>query len=100
MSMNSYRAVWKPSIAAIAVTAALVAPVAFAEDACPVSHAALKSALNSAVTQANGGLQLNMWATIVNRQGFVCAVAFSGANFQSQWPGSRVISAQKANTAN
>jgi uncharacterized protein GlcG (DUF336 family) len=100
MSMNSITPVWKPSIAAIAVTAALVAPVAIAQDDCPVSHAALKSALKSAVTQANGGLQLNMWATIVNRQGFVCAVAFSGANFQSQWPGSRVISAQKANTAN
>jgi len=30
----------------------------------------------------------------------VCAVAFSGADRGSQWPGSRVISAQKANTAN
>src|SRR5204863_5474803 len=28
------------------------------------------------------------------------AVAFSGANRGEQWPGSRVISAQKANTAN
>jgi uncharacterized protein GlcG (DUF336 family) len=41
-----------------------------------------------------------MWATIVNRDGFVCAVAFSGVNRAAQWPGSRVISAQKANTAN
>ncbi len=41
-----------------------------------------------------------MWATLVNRDGVVCAVAFSGANRNSQWPGSRVISAQKANTAN
>jgi hypothetical protein len=30
----------------------------------------------------------------------VCAVAFSGVNRGAQWPGSRVISAQKANTAN
>jgi hypothetical protein len=30
----------------------------------------------------------------------VCAVAFTGANRGDQWPGSRVISAQKANTAN
>jgi uncharacterized protein GlcG (DUF336 family) len=30
----------------------------------------------------------------------VCAVAFSGADRGAQWPGSRVISAQKANTAN
>ena len=35
-----------------------------------------------------------------NRDGIVCAVAFSGVNRGAQWPGSRVISAQKANTAN
>jgi hypothetical protein len=36
----------------------------------------------------------------VNRDGVVCAVAFTGGNRGDQWPGSRVISAQKANTAN
>jgi hypothetical protein len=41
-----------------------------------------------------------MWATVVNRDGIVCAVAFTGNNRGDQWPGSRVISAQKANTAN
>src|SRR2546423_14368726 len=41
-----------------------------------------------------------MWATIVDRDGNVCAVAFSGVNRGAQWMGSRVISAQKANTAN
>jgi len=41
-----------------------------------------------------------MWATIVDRDRVVCAVAFSGVNRGAQWPGSRVISAQKANTAN
>ena len=41
-----------------------------------------------------------MWATIVNRDGEVVAVAFSGTDRGDQWPGSRVISAQKANTAN
>jgi len=41
-----------------------------------------------------------MWATIVDRDGVVCAVAFSGADRGAQWPCSRVISAQKANTAN
>ncbi len=40
-----------------------------------------------------------MWATVVNRDGTVCAVTRSGA-LGDQWPGSRVISAQKANTAN
>jgi uncharacterized protein GlcG (DUF336 family) len=41
-----------------------------------------------------------MWGTIVNRDGVVCAVAFTGSDRGDQWPGSRVISAQKANTAN
>jgi uncharacterized protein GlcG (DUF336 family) len=41
-----------------------------------------------------------MWGTVVNRDGVVCAVAFTGTNRGDQWPGSRVISAQKANTAN
>jgi uncharacterized protein GlcG (DUF336 family) len=41
-----------------------------------------------------------MWATVVNRDGVVCAVVFTGNNRGDQWPGSRVISAQKANTAN
>src|SRR5205807_9141900 len=48
----------------------------------------------------NSGLGFNMWGTIVNRDGFVCAVAFTGTSRGDQWPGSRVISAQKANTAN
>jgi uncharacterized protein GlcG (DUF336 family) len=64
------------------------------------THAVLKSALTAARDQANGGFNLDMWATVVNRDGVVCAVAFTGADRGSQWPGSRVISAQKANTAN
>ncbi len=64
------------------------------------THAALKSALTAARDQANGGFNLDMWATVVNRDGLVCAVAFTGGDRGSQWPGSRVISAQKANTAN
>ncbi len=61
---------------------------------------ALRSALIAAVTAETSGLDFQMWATVVNRDGVVCAVAFSGANRGSQWPGSRVISAQKANAAN
>src|SRR5579883_2982981 len=64
------------------------------------SHATLLSALKSARMQANGGFNLDMWGTIVNRDGVVCAVAFTGTDRGSQWPGSRAISAQKANTAN
>jgi uncharacterized protein GlcG (DUF336 family) len=63
-------------------------------------YAALKKALDQAVSDETSGLNLHMWATIVDRDGIVCAVAFSGVNRGAQWPGSRVISAQKANTAN
>src|SRR5437867_3033586 len=64
------------------------------------NFSALKNALAAATAAEASGLNNNMWATIVNRDGVVCAVAFSGANRGAQWPGSRVISAQKANTAN
>jgi uncharacterized protein GlcG (DUF336 family) len=64
------------------------------------SHAELKAALDAAVATETSGLNLHMWASIVNRDGEVCAVAFSGTERDDQWPGSRVISAQKANTAN
>ena len=64
------------------------------------SWSALREALIAARGAANGGLNLDMWGTIVDRDGIVCAVAFTGADRDDQWPGSRVISAQKANTAN
>jgi uncharacterized protein GlcG (DUF336 family) len=60
----------------------------------------LKTALAAAVQADTSGLNNQMWATVVNRDGVVCAVAFSGNHRAAQWPGSRVISAQKANTAN
>ena len=61
---------------------------------------ALKSALAAATATETSGLNNQMWGTIVDRDGVVCAVAFTGINRGAQWPGSRVISAQKANTAN
>jgi uncharacterized protein GlcG (DUF336 family) len=64
------------------------------------TYSQLKTALVSARGVANGGFNLDMWATVVNRDGEVCAVAFTGTDRGSEWPGSRVISAQKANTAN
>jgi len=63
----------------------------------------LKAALDAAVgtpPAGNGGLSLNMWATVVDRSGVVVAVVFTGQRVGDQWPGSRIISAQKANTAN
>jgi uncharacterized protein GlcG (DUF336 family) len=61
---------------------------------------ALKAALAAATSTEASGLNNQMWGTIVDRDGIVCAVAFTGVNRGAQWPGSRVISAQKANTAN
>jgi uncharacterized protein GlcG (DUF336 family) len=63
-------------------------------------NAQLQAALALATSTETSGLNNQMWATIVDRDGVVCAVAFSGVDRGAQWPGSRVISAQKANTAN
>ena len=90
---------------AIAV-AGLVNTTVHADDLVPANckdlptHSQLQAALAAATALANGGFSLNMWGTVVNRDGVVCAVAFTGENRGDQWPGSRVISAQKANTAN
>ncbi len=76
--------------------------VGVAQAACQglPSHADLAAALAAAQAEPNGGFGLNMWGTIVDRDGVVCAVAMTGGDRGEQWPGSRVISAQKANTAN
>ena len=63
-------------------------------------HSELRTALKSIVQEKNGGFGFNMWATVVDRDGIVQAVVYSGEQRGDQWPGSRVISAQKANTAN
>ena len=98
------------ALAGIALAGALImftrgVPATAADDnqsACNglPSHGALRTALEAARAQPNGGFNLDMWGTVVNRDGVVCAVAFTGDNRGDQWPGSRVISAQKANTAN
>lgn len=71
---------------------------------CPVNHDQLTQALRASVKASggpgNGGLDNNEWAAVVARDGAVCAVTFSGANVQDQWPGSRAIATEKANTAN
>ena len=75
-------------------------------DICPNStartaiHSTLETLLKDAQAQDNGGFGFQMWGAIVNRDGIVCAVASSGSDRGDQWPGSRVIAAQKANTAN
>ena len=67
------------------------------------SYSALTLALKGVVVlgapNVNGGIGLHMWASIVDRTGVVCHVTRSG-DAGDQFPGSRVIAAQKANTAN
>ena len=89
-------------LCAAATTGTAYAQNGGGKDSCAQlpDHGALQFALNAAVAAEASGLDLHMWATIVDRDGIVCAVAFSGSDRGAQWPGSRVISAQKANTAN
>jgi uncharacterized protein GlcG (DUF336 family) len=76
--------------------------IAHAQDGCKAlpDYGRLRAALIQATVEEASGLNNQMWGTIVDRDGLVCAVAFTGVNRGAQWPGSRVISAQKANTAN
>ena len=64
------------------------------------THEELTVVLKEIQQEANGGFGFHMWATVVDRDGVVKIVTFSGEDRHSQWPGSRVISAQKAYTAN
>jgi uncharacterized protein GlcG (DUF336 family) len=64
------------------------------------SYNQLRSALVAAQKTNNGGLGFHMWGVIVDRTGTVRAVTYTGDAYGDQWPGSRVIAAAKANTAN
>jgi uncharacterized protein GlcG (DUF336 family) len=89
------------SFAAVTVALAATFGTANAANCKDVpSFEQLQTALKNARNEKNGGFDLDMWGTIVNRAGEVCAVTKTGATPGDQWPGSRVISAQKANTAN
>ncbi len=89
----------KPWTLVAGLSAAFIAPASVLAEGLP-SHADLRSKLQSVVGSGNGGFETQMWATIVDRDGVVKAVVYSGKERGDQWPGSRVISAQKANTAN
>ena len=93
------RAIVAAALMAFAGGASTVAIDGTSCDELP-DQGALAEALTGARGDANGGFDLDMWGSIVNRDGIVCAVAFTGADRGDQWPGSRVISAQKANAAN
>lgn len=92
--------------AALAASAALSLPAL--ADTCEQlpGYAALQVALRQVVPPTgtpNGGLGFPMWLTLVDGSGRVCAVTTSltsGDVTADIWLGSRVISAQKAYTAN
>jgi len=84
-------------IAIVAFTKALKLTGASCLDVPDYLH--LQTALKSAQSQKNGGFGNNMWGVVVNRDGIVCAVAFSGNSRMDQWQGSRIIAAKKANAA-
>jgi uncharacterized protein GlcG (DUF336 family) len=69
-----------------------------------ISRASLDAAVAAAEAAITGGYGLPMWATVVDETGMVCEVTTSGvagaSSGNNEWLGSRVISAQKANTAN
>ena len=64
------------------------------------THDQLLAQLRQAQQTDNKGFGLNMWGVVVDRSGIVRAVAYTGAQEDDQWPASRAIAAQKANTAN
>jgi uncharacterized protein GlcG (DUF336 family) len=69
-----------------------------------INHHTLLDALKANVKPcggpSNGGLDNHMWAAVADRQGIVRAVCFCGPQLGDQWPGSRAIAIEKANTAN
>jgi len=70
---------------------------------CPITHDQLVKALKESVKASggpdNGGMPTNnQWAAVVDRDGVVCAVAFSGNKPTDQWLASHAIAAEKANT--
>jgi uncharacterized protein GlcG (DUF336 family) len=69
-----------------------------------ITHDSLRQALRASIKPGggpgNGGLDNHMWAAVVDRAGIVRAVCYSGDALGDQWPGSRAIAIEKANTAN
>jgi uncharacterized protein GlcG (DUF336 family) len=90
--------------AVLLLGALTLAQTARGAENCPVTHDQLVQALKKSVKPSggptNGGFDNNEWAAVANRGGTVCAIAFSGKKSDDQWPGSRAIAAEKANTAN
>src|SRR5581483_10796121 len=88
----------------LALTSLLVMTAAATAQDCPATHDQLTKALKASVKPgggpSNGGFDNNEWAAIVTRDGTICALTMSGGAPGDQWPASRAIAAEKANTAN
>jgi uncharacterized protein GlcG (DUF336 family) len=67
---------------------------------CPVTYSSLRTNLIQADSDDTTGLNNHYWAVVLDREGVVCAVAYSGEARTSQWLLSRQIAAAKAFTAN
>lgn len=97
---------WTASVALglFLLTVGYVEQRAWGQATCPADHGRLLSALKASVKASggpgNGGFDTHEWAAVVTRDGVVCAVAFSGPTPDAQWPGSRLVAAGKASTAN
>jgi uncharacterized protein GlcG (DUF336 family) len=89
---------FKFATGAVLFAMTLFSPSVVAQDL--PAHDQLREALRTVVAEDNGGLGTEMWATVVDRDGVVQVLVFSGEERGDQWPGSRAISAEKANTAN
>lgn len=93
----------KLAVVALAAVSVLAAGAANAK-CSDISRTQLQNAINTAVDAGSDGFGLPMWMTFVDETGMVCEVVTSGTPgalaSRTEWLGSRVISAQKANTAN
>ena len=87
---------------ALSAISASIGPATRAQTSleCPATFERLRSELNDADEADSTGFNNHYWAVVVNREGLVCAVAYSGRDRDSQWLLSRQIAAAKAFTAN
>jgi uncharacterized protein GlcG (DUF336 family) len=104
----SRRRLVSAALVALSLTSLMSAAIAWSQPkptGCALlpDHAKLRAALQAVMklgkTQTTG-LGNPRWTALVNRDGIVCAVGFSGESRSDQWPGSRAIAAEKASTSN
>jgi hypothetical protein len=100
---NSEEITMKTNVWMFAGTAFLAAATMHAQSygcANLPNSAQLRTALLQARAAESSGLNAQQWATVVNRNGVVCAVAFTGNNTTTQLGIGRISSAMRANAGN